>query len=116
MSGYAEPACLARRDRLGPCLSEPVSAEVALTGIRRLAMTSDGTLPSVRAARVYLRVSTDKQDLTRRNTIVTGARAAGYHVAAVYREKASGPRPDWPELLSIGALSAVSANGTDLRL
>ena len=89
---------------------------MALTGIRRLAMTSDGTLPSVRAARVYLRVSTDKQDLTRRNTIVTGARAAGYHVAAVYREKASGPRPDWPELLSIGALSAVSANGKDLRL
>ena len=52
----------------------------------------------IRAARVYLRVSTDEQDLTRQEAIVTGARAAGYYVAAVYREKASGARPDRPEL------------------
>lgn len=61
-------------------------------------MTSDST-PSIRAARVYLRVSTDEQDLTRQEAIVTGARNAGYYVAAVYREKASGARPDRPELL-----------------
>jgi hypothetical protein len=38
------------------------------------------------------RVSTDEQDLSRQEAIVTGARAAGYYVAAVYREKASGAR------------------------
>lgn len=58
------------------------------------------TLPTpIRAARVYLRVSTEEQDLTRQDAIVAGARAAGYYVAAVYREKASGARPDRPELL-----------------
>ena len=51
---------------------------------------------SVRAARVYLRVSTEEQDLTRQDAIVAGARSAGYYVAAVYREKASGARPDLP--------------------
>ena len=53
----------------------------------------------VRGARVYLRVSTDEQDLARQEEIVSGARAAGYYVAAVYREKASGARADRPELL-----------------
>ncbi|WP_242120341.1 recombinase family protein [Sphingomonas lacusdianchii] len=53
----------------------------------------------IRAARVYLRVSTDEQDLARQEAIVAGARAAGFYVAAVYREKASGARPDRPELL-----------------
>ena len=57
----------------------------------------------MRAARVYLRVSTDEQDLARQEAIVTGARAAGYYVAAVYREKASGARPDRPELLRMVA-------------
>jgi DNA invertase Pin-like site-specific DNA recombinase len=57
----------------------------------------------VRAARVYLRVSTDKQDLTRQEAIVAGARASGYYVAAVYREKASGARLDRPELLRMVA-------------
>ncbi len=55
--------------------------------------------PSVKVARVYLRVSTDEQDLVRQEGIVSGARNAGYYVAAVYREKASGARPDRPELL-----------------
>ena len=58
----------------------------------------DGATP-IRAARVYLRVSTDGQDLARQEAIVAGARAAGYYVAAVYREKASGARPDRPELI-----------------
>ena len=53
----------------------------------------------IRAARVYLRVSTDEQDLARQESIVATARLAGFYVAAVYREKASGARPDRPELL-----------------
>lgn len=57
------------------------------------------TQPAVKVARVYLRVSTEEQDLARQEAIVAGARAAGYYVAAVYREKASGARPDRPELL-----------------
>jgi DNA invertase Pin-like site-specific DNA recombinase len=50
-------------------------------------------------ARVYLRVSTDQQDLERQEAIVSSAEAAGYYVASVYREKASGARADRPELL-----------------
>src|SRR3978361_1775449 len=50
-------------------------------------------------ARVYLRVSTDQQDLERQEAIVINAKAAGYYVASVYREKASGARTDRPELL-----------------
>lgn len=57
----------------------------------------------IRAARVYLRVSTDEQDLARQEAIVAGARATGYHVAAVYREKASGAGADRPELLRMVA-------------
>jgi DNA invertase Pin-like site-specific DNA recombinase len=62
-------------------------------------MLPEPTSSAVKAARVYLRVSTDEQDLARQEAIVSGARAAGYYVAAVYREKASGARPDRPELL-----------------
>ncbi|MDK6810708.1 recombinase family protein, partial [Ligilactobacillus agilis] len=53
--------------------------------------------------RVYLRVSTDEQDLARQEAIVAEAKAAGYYVAGVYREKASGARPDRPELLRMVA-------------
>ena len=52
-----------------------------------------------KVARIYLRVSTDEQDLERQEAMVVSSRAAGYYVAAVYREKASGARPDRPELL-----------------
>ena len=62
--------------------------------------------PTIRAARVYLRVSTDEHDLIRRQAIVTAARAAGYFVAAVYREKTSGARPDRPEILRMGQTSS----------
>lgn len=55
--------------------------------------------PVMKVARVYIRVSTDEQDLQRQEAIVENARAAGYYVAAVYREKVSGARADWPELL-----------------
>jgi len=53
----------------------------------------------MKVARLYLRVSTDEQDLTRQADIEHAARAAGYYVAGIYREKASGARADRPELL-----------------
>ena len=53
----------------------------------------------MKVARVYLRVSTDAQDLKRQEEIITTAKEAGYYVAGVYREKASGARADRPELL-----------------
>ncbi len=49
-------------------------------------------------ARIYLRVSTNEQDLTRQTDIERSTRDAGYYVAGVYREKASGARVDRPEL------------------
>ena len=52
-----------------------------------------------KVARLYLRVSTDEQDLQRQERIEEEARRAGYYVAGVYREKASGARADRPELL-----------------
>jgi len=53
----------------------------------------------MKIARIYLRVSTDQQDLTRQAEIEHSTRAAGYYIAGVYREKASGARADRPELL-----------------
>jgi DNA invertase Pin-like site-specific DNA recombinase len=53
----------------------------------------------MKVARIYLRVSTDEQDLTRQAEIAHSTRAAGYYIAGVYREKASGARADRPELL-----------------
>jgi DNA invertase Pin-like site-specific DNA recombinase len=53
----------------------------------------------MKIARIYLRVSTEEQDLTRQTEIEQSTRAAGYYVAGVYREKASGARADRPELL-----------------
>jgi DNA invertase Pin-like site-specific DNA recombinase len=57
------------------------------------------TQPIQKSARVYLRVSTEAQDLERQEAIVLQAKASGYYVAGVYREKASGARADRPELL-----------------
>ncbi|MFM0058552.1 recombinase family protein [Paraburkholderia phytofirmans] len=54
---------------------------------------------TIRVARVYLRVSTEEQDIARQEAIVESAKAAGYYVAGIYREKASGARPDRPEFL-----------------
>ena len=53
----------------------------------------------MQVARLYLRVSTDEQDLTRQNDIERTTRLASYYIAGVYREKASGARADRPELL-----------------
>ncbi|APO70783.1 resolvase/recombinase domain-containing protein (plasmid) [Rhizobium gallicum] len=41
----------------------------------------------MRIARVYLRVSTQGQDLDRQETIIGEAKQAGYYVASVYRER-----------------------------
>ncbi len=53
----------------------------------------------MKIARIYLRVSTDEQDLSRQADVERNTRAAGYYIAGVYREKASGVRADRPELL-----------------
>jgi DNA invertase Pin-like site-specific DNA recombinase len=53
----------------------------------------------MQVARLYLRVSTDEQNLTRQADIEERTRVAGYYIAGVYREKASGARADRPELL-----------------
>lgn len=52
----------------------------------------------MKVARIYLRVSTDQQDLARQASIEATATAAGFYIAAVYKEKASGARADRPEL------------------
>ncbi|PSU42008.1 resolvase [Photobacterium frigidiphilum] len=53
----------------------------------------------MRVARIYIRVSTREQDLQRQESIRSEAIAAGYYIAGIYREKASGARADRPELL-----------------
>ena len=53
----------------------------------------------MKVARIYLRVSTEEQDLTRQTDIVHSAREEGYYIAGIYREKVSGARADRPELL-----------------
>jgi DNA invertase Pin-like site-specific DNA recombinase len=53
----------------------------------------------MKVARIYRRVSTDEQDLAHQASIEHDARAAGYYIAGIYREKASGARADRPELL-----------------
>lgn len=55
----------------------------------------------MKVARIYLRVSTAEQDLSRQADIEQCTRAAGYYIAGVYREKASGARADRPELLRL---------------
>lgn len=54
---------------------------------------------NMKVARIYLRVSTDEQGLDRQTVIEQNTRDAGYYIAGVYREKASGARADRPELL-----------------
>lgn len=56
-------------------------------------------MSNMKVARIYLRVSTDEQDLSRQAAIVESTKAAGFYVAGIYREKASGARADRAELL-----------------
>lgn len=53
----------------------------------------------MKIARIYERVSTSEQDLTRQVDIEKTAIASGFYIAGIYREKASGARADRPELL-----------------
>lgn len=69
----------------------------ASTPARRPSTQHPG-VDALRVARVYLRVSTDEQDLRRQEAVQHDARAAGYYVANVYREKGSGATADRPEL------------------
>lgn len=55
--------------------------------------------PTIKVARIYMRVSTDEQDLQRQESLREAAKRSGYYIAGVYKEKASGARPDRPELL-----------------
>lgn len=50
-------------------------------------------------ARIYERVSTTDQELTRQSAIERMATENGFYIAGIYREKASGARADRPELL-----------------
>lgn len=52
----------------------------------------------MKVCRIYQRVSTDQQDLSRQHTLVDEAKAAGYYVAGVYAEKASGTTAERVEL------------------
>ena len=65
--------------------------------------TTDGTDDAgsavpFKVARIYMRVSTDSQDLARQEAIVSTTRKAGFYIAGIYREKASGARADRVEL------------------
>lgn len=51
-----------------------------------------------KACRIYQRVSTSGQDLTRQQQLVADAEAAGFYVAGVYSEKISGTVASRPEL------------------
>lgn len=53
----------------------------------------------MKVARIYTRVSTATQDLSRQAAIEANTRAEGFYIGGVYREKASGARSDRPELL-----------------
>lgn len=52
----------------------------------------------MKIARIYQRVSTDDQDLARQKQIVNSAKSAGFYIAGVYSEKASGANADRAEL------------------
>jgi DNA invertase Pin-like site-specific DNA recombinase len=76
------------RERRGEAPQEPVAHHAARP-----------VTTAMRVARIYMRVSTEQQDIERQEEIARSARASGYYVAGVYREKASGARADRPELL-----------------
>lgn len=77
--------------RYGGCCSDECQ--------RALNAKASSPAAPVKVARIYMRVSTEAQDLERQEGIAHAARAAGYYVAGIYREKASGARSDRPELL-----------------
>ena len=52
----------------------------------------------MKVARIYIRVSTNQQDLTRQEKLIDDAKEKGFYIAGVYSEKASGTTTDRPEL------------------
>ncbi|MEB2027167.1 recombinase family protein, partial [Xanthomonas campestris pv. campestris] len=56
-------------------------------------------MDEIQSCELFLHVCRLNPDLTRQAAIVQEAKAAGFYVAGVYREKASGARADRPELL-----------------
>lgn len=52
----------------------------------------------MKTARIYQRVSTEQQNLARQDALIDKAKAEGYYIAGVYKEKASGAQPDRPAL------------------
>ena len=52
----------------------------------------------LKVCRIYQRVSTQEQDLTRQHVLEEQAKAAGYYIAGTYSEKASGTTAERPEL------------------
>ncbi len=52
----------------------------------------------MKAARIYIRVSTKEQDLERQRDLIEQTKAQGYYVAGVYEDKASGTKADRPGL------------------
>lgn len=91
------PRSAAARERLAQLPPLVVGGQGLVEGPDRV-MRPPVAAP-LKVARIYLRVSTDEQDLQRQESMLETARSAGYYVAGVYREKASGARADRPELL-----------------
>ncbi|WP_163650747.1 recombinase family protein [Modicisalibacter sp. 'Wilcox'] len=52
----------------------------------------------MKAARIYIRVSTAEQDLERQHKLIEDAKAKGYYIAGTYEDKASGTKSDRPGL------------------
>lgn len=62
---------------------------------------SDVRDSKLKVARIYLRVSSEEQDLLRQESVIQDAKDSGLYVAGIYREKASGSRADRPELMRL---------------
>ena len=55
-------------------------------------------MSDIKVARIYLRVSTQQQNLDRQREIIDGAKQKGFYIANIYEEKASGVNASRPEL------------------
>ena len=55
----------------------------------------------MKIVRIYIRVSTEHQDLTRQENLIEQAKQQGYYIAGVYKEKASGTIINRPELIRL---------------
>lgn len=56
------------------------------------------TTNPLKACRIYQRVSTEDQDLTRQHKLACDAAAAGFYIAGIYSEKESGTTTKRPQL------------------